>query len=78
MKTSYPQRHVVRYLQWCLLAVTLGGVSATADNITWVGTDFPPMEMSQREYAHEGYIDALYKYVQESVAAPEAENYHAG
>ena len=31
-----------------------------------------------REYAHEGYIDALYKYVQESVAAPEAENQHAG
>jgi uncharacterized protein (TIGR02285 family) len=61
MKLSYKKCRAI----CCLLAVTLCGVNATADNVTWVGTDFPPMAMSQGEHAHEGYIDALYKYVQE-------------
>lgn len=38
-----------------------------AETITWVGTDFPPMAMSQGEYAHEGYIDELYKHLQSAL-----------
>lgn len=49
-----------------LLAVALCAGGATADTITWVGADFPPMAMSQGAYAHQGYIDAMYRYVQES------------
>lgn len=52
--------------QGALLALALCGGAARADNITWVGTDFPPMAMSQGAYAHQGYIDAMYRYVQES------------
>jgi uncharacterized protein (TIGR02285 family) len=54
-------------LQWCLLAVALCGANANADSITWVGTDFPPMAMSQGEHAHEGHADALYRHMQEAL-----------
>lgn len=37
-----------------------------AEDIIWVGADFPPMAMSQGEYAHQGYIDALYKYLKDT------------
>lgn len=52
--------------RWCVLAATLACVVAKADNITWVGTDFPPMAMSQGEHAHQGYIDAIFRYLQEA------------
>lgn len=65
MKPSYKKCSVMHCLQWCLLAVVLCGANANADSITWVGTDFPPMAMSQGEHAHEGYIDAMYKHAQE-------------
>lgn len=66
MKLSPPQSCTLRYWQACALAATLACVNATADSIAWVGTDFPPMAMSQGAYAHEGYIDALYKFAQQS------------
>lgn len=65
MNRSFTKRRAMRCIQWCLLAATLGCVNATADNIAWVGTDFPPMAMSQGEHAHEGYIDELYRYLKE-------------
>jgi uncharacterized protein (TIGR02285 family) len=37
-----------------------------AEDIIWVGADFPPMAMSQGEYARQGYIDALYKYLKDT------------
>lgn len=51
----------------CVALAALGSVGAQADSITWVGTDFPPMAMSQGEYAHQGYIDALYRQLQLSL-----------
>lgn len=55
----------MRYLRCCVVTAMLSGFNASADTIAWVGTDFPPMAMSQGEHAHGGYIDALYKYLKE-------------
>jgi uncharacterized protein (TIGR02285 family) len=54
-------------LLWILFWVLMWGMPAQADKITWVGTDFPPMAMSQGQYAHQGYIDAMFRYAQESL-----------
>lgn len=51
-----------------MLAALLCGSLARADAIAWVGTDFPPMAMSQGEYAKQGYIDALFRHVQTSLS----------
>lgn len=50
-----------------VLAMLVACLPVRADNIVWVGTDFPPMAMSQGAYAHEGYIDMLYKHLQEAL-----------
>lgn len=57
-------RHGLRALVLALLWV---GQTVRADNIVWVGTDFPPMAMSQGTHAHEGYIDMLFKHLQASM-----------
>ena len=67
MKRSGTRYCCLRYLRCYTMASILGGVNATADTIAWVGTDFPPMAMSQGEHAHGGYIDALYKHLKESL-----------
>lgn len=46
------------------LALFSAGVKA--EDIVWLGADFPPMAMSQGEYAHQGYIDALYTLLKET------------
>lgn len=46
--------------------VAIAGADARADAITWVGTDFPPMAMSKGPHAHQGYIDAIYRYLRET------------
>lgn len=50
----------------CFVAVLVCSATAAADDVTWVGTDFPPMAMSQGPNAHEGYIDAMYRFLRES------------
>lgn len=67
MKRSFADSSALRHLKWYLVAVMLSGGYAVADTIAWVGTDFPPMAMSQGEHAHEGHIDALYKHLKESL-----------
>ena len=57
-------KHLAKLL-FCLCACMAGPLAA--DSITWVGADFPPMAMSQGEYAHQGYIDALFLYLQTSL-----------
>lgn len=51
----------------CGMAVAGGVREAKADSITWVGTDFPPMAMSQGAYAHQGYLDEMYQFLKESL-----------
>jgi uncharacterized protein (TIGR02285 family) len=67
MKSFGPTFRLPRLWRIGLVAMALLGGNARADNIIWVGTDFPPMAMSQGEHAHEGYIDQLYKHLQESL-----------
>lgn len=38
-----------------------------ADSIVWMGTDFPPMSMSQGERAGQGYLDQMYRYLKETL-----------
>lgn len=51
-------------LQALVLALLVLCLPVRSDTIVWVGTDFPPMAMSQGAYAHEGYIDMLFKHLQ--------------
>lgn len=59
----------VRHMAACCAVVGAGLCTdeTLADTVAWVGTDFPPMAMSQGAYAHQGYIDALFRFVQESL-----------
>jgi uncharacterized protein (TIGR02285 family) len=59
-------RRTTRFARCCACSATLVGASALADTIVWVGTDFPPMAMSQGPYAHQGYIDAIFAHLRDS------------
>ncbi|MDO8287526.1 MAG: TIGR02285 family protein [Rhodoferax sp.] len=67
MRRTVARCRARRHLKWYLVTAMLSGGYAAADTIAWVGTDFPPMAMSQGEHAHGGYIDALYKHLKESL-----------
>lgn len=60
-------RRVRPWFQAAALTLGLCAGAARADSIAWVGTDFPPMAMSQGEYARQGYIDRLFLHLQESL-----------
>jgi uncharacterized protein (TIGR02285 family) len=58
----------MKHLAKLLFALSAGMAGPlAADSITWVGADFPPMAMSQGEHAHQGYIDAMFIYLQKSL-----------
>ena len=40
---------------------------AKADSVVWMGTDFPPMSMSQGDKAGQGYLDQMYLFLKESL-----------
>ena len=48
------------------LTLTFGllPAQAVADDIQWLSAEFPPMVMSKGAYARQGYINALFDYVQ--------------
>ncbi|HEX5842500.1 MAG TPA: TIGR02285 family protein [Pseudomonas sp.] len=51
-----------------LLFALLGiGSTAQAETIIWLGAEFPPMAMSQGPHAHQGYINALFGYLQQAL-----------
>ncbi len=52
-----------QFARHCACGVALVSASAAADEIVWVGADFPPMAMSQGPYAHQGYIDAIFSHL---------------
>ena len=51
----------------CALATMAGLQGARADSIVWVGTDFPPMSMSQGEHARQGYLDQMVLFLKEAL-----------
>ena len=57
----------MKRLQALLLALLGISSSAPADNIIWLGAEFPPMAMSQGPHAHQGYINALFSYLQQAL-----------
>lgn len=56
----------MKLLHWLFFSLFWFASNAKAEDIVWVGADFPPMAMSQGEYPHQGYIDALYAYLKEA------------
>lgn len=40
---------------------------AKADSVVWLGTDFPPMSMSQGDKAGQGYLDQMYLFLKEAL-----------
>lgn len=48
------------------LLLILAGLAGTAraDDILWLGAEFPPMAMTQGPHARQGYINALFDYLQ--------------
>lgn len=48
------------------LLLVLAGLAGTAraDDILWLGAEFPPMAMTQGPHARQGYINALFDYLQ--------------
>ena len=53
----------MKLFAWLCFSLVWLSANAKADDIVWVGSDFPPMAMSQGEHAHQGYIDELYKFL---------------
>lgn len=51
-------------LLWLWLSLLGLASGVHADEVTWLGSDYPPMAMSQGEYANQGYINALYGFLQ--------------
>lgn len=51
----------------CLAGAWAGVQGAKADSVVWMGTDFPPMSMSQGEKAEQGYLDQMYLFLKESL-----------
>jgi uncharacterized protein (TIGR02285 family) len=52
---------------FALLLGVFAALCAVADPVNWVGTDLPPMTMSQGEHERQGYIDDIYKYLVEAM-----------
>ena len=50
----------------CAVLLASAASSALADDIVWVGTDFPPMAMSQGPHARQGYIDVIFSHLRDS------------
>ena len=52
-----------------LLIALLCGLAgmARADNIIWLNSEFPPMVMSQGPQAHQGYINALARFLADAL-----------
>ena len=54
----------MKWLLWLWLGLVGLAPGVHADEVTWLGSDYPPMAMSQGEYANQGYINALYGFLQ--------------
>jgi len=54
----------MKWLLWLWLSLVGLAPGVNADEVTWLGSDYPPMAMSQGEYANQGYINALYGFLQ--------------
>lgn len=54
----------MKWLLWLLLGLVGLAPGVRADEVTWLGSDYPPMAMSQGEFANQGYINALYGFLQ--------------
>lgn len=52
---------------WLCLSLSWMFATAVADEVVWVGSDYPPMAMSQGEFAHQGYIDAMFAFLQKAL-----------
>ena len=50
-----------------IFCISFFSANVYADKITWLATDFPPMSMSEGEFAKQGYIDTLYKHLKTSL-----------
>lgn len=59
-------KHRIAALLWAAFALCWVH-SAKADAIVWMGTDFPPMSMSQGDKAGQGYLDQMYLFLKESM-----------
>lgn len=56
----------MKMCRWLYICLAWFSSWVSADEVVWVGADFPPMSMSQGEYAHQGYIDAMYTFLKDS------------
>lgn len=54
----------MKWLLWLCLSLVGLVPGVQADEVTWLGSDYPPMAMSQGAYANQGYINALYGFLQ--------------
>ncbi len=57
----------MRHLKALLIGLIGLSNTAQADTIIWLGAEFPPMYMTQGPYAHQGYINALFSYLQQAL-----------
>lgn len=57
----------MKMCRWLYACLACFSSWVSAEEIIWVGADFPPMSMSQGEYAHQGYIDAIYKFLKDAL-----------
>ncbi len=57
--------------RWVMLGCVVAALGlapvAKADSVVWVGTDFPPMSMSQGASANQGYLDQMYLFLKDQL-----------
>ncbi|MDO9323151.1 MAG: hypothetical protein Q7U01_16170 [Pseudomonas sp.] len=57
----------MKMCRWLYIGLAWFSSWVSAEEVVWLGADFPPMSMSQGEYAHQGYIDAMYTFLKDSL-----------
>ncbi|MBB1520311.1 TIGR02285 family protein [Aquipseudomonas guryensis] len=57
----------MKRLKVLLFSLTCMTATAQAESIIWLGAEFPPMYISQGPHANQGYMNALFSYLQQAL-----------